>query len=138
MPSLLDETYLRYKRELNSHREAIKAIEFKMAALREAGAEDLDGTAPGQMSFGGNVSGPPIISVNTRRRGDLTETVHRAVSLAGKRVGTGEVKAALLAQGYKPKSKNFTTTLFKTLRRLGEKGRIGREMVNGEWSYFPL
>jgi hypothetical protein len=48
------------------------------------------------------------------------------------------VGQTLRNQGLKPKGKNFPITLFKTLIRLKNQGRIGGEKRDGIWEFFAL
>lgn len=133
MPSKLNQTYARYKRELRKLQDQTIEIKAKLAALKEAGAAEQE-------------DGQPVLplhdetfSTESGEEPNLTERAFEVVNSLpkGKSLRRSAIGLILRAQqGFEPRGKNFPITLFKTLIRLKDQGRIGGTKTDGIWYFF--
>lgn len=154
MPTKLEATYSRFttklarlQRELESCTRRLAQLQDEIlkttvaiSALREAGAgkskSDRAQTSTGPIR-------QPNVAASTpepgSRFGDLTRRVDEIVNSLkpGEQLRRTEISDRLHEQGFGPSGAHARTTLFSTLQRLRKQGRIGAQMAQGEWFFFP-
>ncbi len=73
---------------------------------------------------------------NLRKRGEVKRLVLKTVRNAESNVSTKDVERMILKEGYKPNGKNFNITVYKTLNRLADDGKIIRGKEAGGGVFF--
>jgi hypothetical protein len=106
-------------------------IDAKIAALEEAGATEQDNVQPvlhlQDETFSTEIREEPNL---TERAFDVVNSLPEGKSLRRSAIGR------ILRSQQEPKGKNFPITLFKTLIRLKDQGRIGGTKTEGIWFFF--
>lgn len=120
---------LKYQAEIRGYRAKIEELERKIAVIEEVKADaSLDGALPGLNGRYGELG--------------LTDAVKEAlreVAPTESSPATGaQIRKHLLANGYKPRGKNFAISVGQTLSRLAErpKQRIKTALKDGQRVYW--
>ncbi len=126
----LNDTYLKYKLELDelksaAHQLAIKIREkeAQLQALLDAGAEDTN---------------KGISAIFEAEERTLTQKVLDIINESGPEKGLRrlDIQKILIGNGYKPVGDNFKVTLFKTLMRLMKQKKITGFKNDADTWYF--
>jgi hypothetical protein len=133
MPSKLDQTYANYKQAFRNLNQQANEIRVKLAALEEAGAVD-PGDKQESLPLNDAAETPAEDEPNlTERAFQIVNALPESVTV--RRIDVG---MKMRKDGYVPNGKNFPVTLFKTLIRLKDQGRIGGEKRGGIWEFFAV
>jgi hypothetical protein len=118
----------RYRVEKAELERRIEAITAKLQVLDELATEERGVLA---------TSDPGLVPTDDRLPIGLTLGCAWVVNKhgLGTSLKTTDVRNYLLQYGYQPKGKNFPVTLFKTLKRLRNQGRIGGEKTGSTWAF---
>jgi hypothetical protein len=117
----------KYNAQLREHQAACVGIKTKLALLDEleAEADNLE-------------SAPAKDGIYSDAKTGLVEAVFDAIQGLAPEKGVPGSKIAkyLLSEGFKPKGKNFKTSVGITLKRLSEQNRISTELKEGKRLYM--